>query len=64
VNLKEAELLFQAGALAAPVIKKYEQGGGWIVTLTGKHKLDPALGDCTWPVAGVQASGCCGGGVV
>ncbi|MDO9048872.1 MAG: hypothetical protein Q7U66_14225 [Methylobacter sp.] len=43
MNLKEAELLFQAGALAAPVIKKYEQGGGWIVTLTGKHKLDPAL---------------------
>jgi hypothetical protein len=42
VNLKEAELLFQAGALKAPVIKKHEQGG-WTVTLSGTHKLNPTL---------------------
>jgi len=43
VNIKEAEILFQAGVLVAPVIKKYEQGNGWIVTLAGKHKLNPEL---------------------
>jgi hypothetical protein len=43
VNLKEAELLFQAGALKAPVIKKHEQGEGWTVTLAGTHKLNPTL---------------------
>jgi hypothetical protein len=43
VNLKEAELLFQAGALEAPVVKKYEQGKGWTVTLAGTHKLNPVL---------------------
>jgi hypothetical protein len=43
VNLKEAELLFQAGALKAPVVKKHEQGEGWTVTLAGTHKLNPML---------------------
>jgi len=43
VNIKEAELLFQAGALAVPVIKKYAIDGGWVVTLTGKHQINPAL---------------------
>ena len=41
--LKEAELLFQAGALETPVVKKYEPEGGWGVTLAGKHKLNPTL---------------------
>lgn len=26
-----------------PVIKQHETGEGWIVTLTGKHKLNPML---------------------
>lgn len=43
MNLKEAELLFQAGALKAPVVKKHEQGEGWTVTLAGTHKLNPML---------------------
>jgi len=43
VNLREAELLFQAGALSVPVIKKHNQSEGWTVTLDGKHKLNPAL---------------------
>ena len=43
MNIKEAEILFQAGVLATPVIKKYEQGEGWTVTLAGKHKLNPML---------------------
>jgi hypothetical protein len=43
VNIKEAELLFQAGALEAPVIRKHDQGEGWIVTLAGRHKLNPML---------------------
>lgn len=43
MNIKEAELLFQAGALDAPVIKHHESGEGWIVTLSGKHKLNPML---------------------
>ncbi len=43
MNIKETELLFQAGALAVPVIKKYALDGGWVVTLTGKHQLNPTL---------------------
>jgi hypothetical protein len=41
--VKEAELLFQAGALETPVIKQHDFGSGWVVTLTGKHKMNPAL---------------------
>ena len=26
-----------------PVIKQHDQGDGWIVTLAGKHKLNPKL---------------------
>ena len=43
MNIKEAELLFQAGALDVPVINQHESGEGWIVSLTGKHKLNPML---------------------
>ncbi|SJM95974.1 hypothetical protein [Crenothrix polyspora] len=45
MNLKEAELLLGAGALQTPVIKKYAGGDdeGWVVTLTGKHKLNATL---------------------
>lgn len=43
MNIKEAEILFQAGALDVPVIKQHESGEGWTVTLTGKHKLNPML---------------------
>ena len=43
VNLKEAELLFQADALVTPLIKKSGNDDGWIVTLAGKHQLNPAL---------------------
>jgi len=43
VNIKEAELLFQAGVLNVPVIKKYALDDGWVVTLTGKHQINPAL---------------------
>ena len=43
MNIKEAELLFQAGALGVPVIKQHESGEGWVVTLNGKHKLNPML---------------------
>jgi hypothetical protein len=43
VNIKEAELLFQAGALEIPVIKQHDQGEGWSVTLAGRHKLNPLL---------------------
>ena len=41
--IKEAELLFQAGALETPIIKKHDPDNGWIVTLAGKHKLNPML---------------------
>jgi hypothetical protein len=41
--VKEAELLFQAGALETPVIKKHDGESGWVVTLTGKHTLNPTL---------------------
>ena len=43
MNIKEAEILFQAGALDVPVIKPHESGEGWTVTLNGKHKLNPML---------------------
>lgn len=43
VNLREAELLFQAGALVTPVIKKADSNDGWLVTLAGKHQLNPML---------------------
>jgi len=43
VNIKEAEILLQAGVLVTPVIKKEDKGNGWIVTLAGKHKLNQAL---------------------
>jgi len=40
--IKEAELLFQAGVLKTPVIKKYNDNG-WSVSLEGTHKLNPML---------------------
>ncbi len=43
MNIREAEILFQAGVLVVPVIKQHESGEGWTVTLTGKHKLNPML---------------------
>ena len=43
VNIKEAEILQQAGVLVTPVIKKHELDDGWVVTLAGKHKLNPLL---------------------
>ena len=43
MNIKEAEILFQAGVLVTPVIKKHDKGDGWIVTLAGKHKLNSTL---------------------
>jgi len=43
LNLKEAELLFQAGVLVVPVIKKYAIDDGWVITLAGKHRLNPTL---------------------
>lgn len=43
MNIKEAEILLQAGVLVTPVIKQHEPGDGWIVTLAGKHKLNPKL---------------------
>ncbi len=43
MNLKEAELLFQAGALEVPVIKQHDAGEGWTVMLAGRHKLNPVL---------------------
>jgi len=43
VNIKEAEILLQAGVLVTPVIKQHDQCDGWIVTLAGKHKLNPML---------------------
>jgi len=41
--IKEAELLFQAGALQVPVIKQSDVGDGWLVTLEGTHQLNPIL---------------------
>jgi len=43
VNLKEAEILFNANVLHEPVIKHDKQKGGWIVTLAGTHKLTTTL---------------------
>jgi len=41
--IKEAELLFQAGALETPAIKKHDVENGWVITLAGKHKMNPTL---------------------
>ena len=41
--IKEGELLFQANALDGPVIKQQDQDGGWTVTLSGTHQLNPLL---------------------
>ncbi|MCD2453460.1 hypothetical protein GO003_024060 [Methylicorpusculum oleiharenae] len=43
MNIKEAELLFQADVLETPVIQKHASGDGWTVTLSGKHKLNSML---------------------
>ena len=43
MNIKEAEILLQAGVLVTPIIKKHDRDDGWIVTLAGKHKLNPML---------------------
>lgn len=43
MNIKQAELLFQAGGLGVPVIKPHASGEGWTVTLDGKHTLNPLL---------------------
>jgi len=40
---KEAELLFQAGALQVPVIKQTNMGDGWVIILEGTHKLIPEI---------------------
>jgi len=41
--IKEAELLFQAGALQVPVIKQSDAGDSWLVILEGSHKINPTL---------------------
>jgi len=41
--IKEVELLFQAEALDAPIIKQHTKNNGWTVTITGTHKLNPLL---------------------
>lgn len=33
----------QAGVLKTPSIKKHETEEGWVVTLDGKHKMNPTL---------------------
>ncbi|WP_374091055.1 hypothetical protein [Methylomicrobium lacus] len=43
MNIKEAEILMQAGVLKTPSIKKHETEEGWVVTLDGKHKMNPTL---------------------
>ncbi len=43
MNIKETDILFQAGALDVPVINPHESGDGWTVTLNGRHKLNPML---------------------
>jgi len=43
VNIKEAEILMQAGALSTPAIKKHDTDDGWVVTLDGKHKMNTTL---------------------
>jgi len=41
--IKEAELLFQAGALQMPVIQHNESLKGWLITLPGIHNLNAML---------------------
>jgi len=41
--IKEAELLFKAGALQTPIIQQTASGDGWIVTLNGTHQLKSEL---------------------
>jgi hypothetical protein len=41
--IKEAELLFQARAQETPAIRKHDVENGGMVTLAGKHTLNPAL---------------------
>lgn len=41
MNLKEAEILFNANVLQNPTIKKHENG--WVVTLSGGHKITKTL---------------------
>jgi hypothetical protein len=53
MNIKEAELLFQAGVLETPLIKKDDHGGSWTVTLTRTHQLNPQIRDCARTGAGV-----------
>ena len=43
MQLKEAELLFQAGVLQTPIIQQTESGDGWVVTLNGIHQLKAEL---------------------
>lgn len=43
MNIKQAEILCQAGALDSPAIQRHVSADGWIVTLTGKHQLNPLL---------------------
>lgn len=43
MNIKEAEILCQAGALETPIVKRHESGAGWMVALLGNHKLNPVL---------------------
>ncbi|MCF7970293.1 MAG: hypothetical protein K9L22_03890 [Methylococcaceae bacterium] len=43
MQLKEVELLFQAGALELPIIQQTASGDGWVVTLNGTHQLKPEL---------------------
>ena len=43
MNLKEAEILFNANVLQEPVITHDKLKGGWVVTLSGTHKLKPTL---------------------
>ncbi len=42
MNLKEAEILFNANVLKEPKLK-HNQKNGWIVTLSGTHNLNPTL---------------------
>ncbi len=41
--IKEALLLFQAGALQVPIIKPSTTEEGWIIILNGTHQLNPML---------------------
>ena len=43
MNIKEVKILQQAGVLQIPVTQKNNKGDGWVVTLNGKHKLNPLL---------------------